>query len=164
MRTHALVALGAALVAFSAVYLAAAGHPGGDLTHFDGNVVTRAVQGIVAGVGFLGGGVILKTGDRGTVRHLTTAASLWVVACLGIVCGLGQWALAVAALLITLLVLVIGGPVEGAIRRKIVERFLPADSAVAAAMTPRQFHSGEQPTVPATGARAPLPDPNDDED
>jgi putative Mg2+ transporter-C (MgtC) family protein len=156
MRTHALVAL-------SAVYLAAAGHPGGNLTHFDGNVVTRAVQGIVAGVGFLGGGVILKTSDRGTVRHLTTAASLWVVACLGIVCGLGQWALAVAALLITLLVLVIGGPVEGAIRRKIVERFLPADSAVAAAITPRQFHSGEQPIVPVNG-RAPLPDPNDDDD
>jgi putative Mg2+ transporter-C (MgtC) family protein len=161
MRTHALVALGAALVSFSAVYLAAA-NPGASLTRFDGNVVTRAVQGILAGVGFLGGGVILKTSDRGTVRHLTTAASLWVVACLGVVCGLGQWALAVAALLITLLVLVIGGPLEGAVRRKIIARIFPADSAVAAAISPRN-HSGEVPTIPATG-RAPVPAPSDDED
>lgn len=120
MRTHALVALGAALVTYSAVSLAR--HADGTV---DGNVVTRAVQGIVAGIGFLGGGVILKTSDRTTVRHLTTAASLWVVACLGIVCGLGQWALAIAALVLTLLMLVIGGPVEGAIRRKIMARIFP---------------------------------------
>lgn len=138
MRTHALVSLGSAVVTFSSVYLATSS--GGFV---DGNVVTRAVQGIIAGVGFLGGGVILKTSDRSGVRHLTTAASLWVVACLGIVCGLGQWALGVVALLLTLLVLVIGGPVEGAIRRKIVARLFPANSSAAAFMGGRR-HTGEQ--------------------
>ncbi|HET7459026.1 MAG TPA: MgtC/SapB family protein [Gemmatimonadaceae bacterium] len=163
MRTHALLSLGAALVTFSSVYLATANRvPGGPVV-LDGNVVTRAVQGIIAGVGFLGGGVILKTSDRGTVRHLTTAASLWVVACLGIVCGLGQWALAVAALLITLLVLVIGGPLEAAIRRKIIERLLPAGSAVAAAVTPRMRHTGEQRVVPQ-GKVVPPPVSTESED
>lgn len=117
MRTHALVSLGAALVTLSSMHLATL--PNGLV---DSNTVTRAVQGIVAGVGFLGGGVILKTSDRGSVRHLTTAASLWVVACLGIVCGAGQWPLATAALLLTLLVLIIGGPVEGTIRKWILSR------------------------------------------
>jgi len=165
MRTHALVSLGAALATFSSVYLAAGGVQEGSPSVIDGNVVTRAVQGIIAGVGFLGGGVILKTSDRGTVRHLTTAASLWVVACLGIVCGLGQWGLAVAALLLTLLVLVIGGPVEAAVRRKIIEQFLPADSAFAAAVSPRGHHTGEQRAIPdgAPAPRAPrMPDDEDD--
>jgi putative Mg2+ transporter-C (MgtC) family protein len=116
MRTHALVALGAALVTLSSVYMASTA------TTMDSNSVSRAVQGIIAGVGFLGGGVILKTSDRGSVRHLTTAASIWVVACLGIVCGAGQWPLALAALGLTMLVLVIGGPVEAGIRQAVLKR------------------------------------------
>ena len=150
MRTHALVALGSALVVYSALSIARRA----DGT-VDGNVVTRAVQGIVAGVGFLGGGVILKTSDRATVRHLTTAASLWVVACLGIVCGLGQWALGVAAVVLTLLMLVIGGPVEGAIRRKIMSRLFPK-----VPMTPSR-HTGE---IRAVRDPAPVvPKPHDDD-
>ena len=114
MRTHALVSLGAGLVTLSSEYLATNG------TMVDGNVISRSIQGIIAGVGFLGGGVILKTSDKGSVRHLTTAASIWVVACLGIVCGAGQWPLALTALLLTLLVLVIGGPVENSIRQAVL--------------------------------------------
>ena len=140
MRTHALVALGSAVVTFSSVYLATSSRGG----FVDGNVVTRAVQGIIAGVGFLGGGVILKTSDRSGVRHLTTAASLWVVACLGIVCGLGQWSLALVAVLLTLLVLVIGGPVEGTIRRKIVARLFRGSAA--GSVTSRR-QTGEQRAI-----------------
>ena len=151
MRTHALVALGAALVTYSAVGIAR--HADGTM---DGNVVTRAVQGIVAGIGFLGGGVILKTSDRTTVRHLTTAASLWVVACLGIVCGLGQWALGVAALVLTLLMLVIGGPVEGAIRRKIIARLFPKITP-----TPSR-HTGEVRAI-RDSAPVVVPKPHDDD-
>ena len=110
MRTHALVSLGSALVVLSTIALATTGRV------VDANAVSRAMQGIVAGVGFLGGGVIIKTSDRGSVRNLTTAASIWVVACLGIVCGAGQWALAAGGLALTLLMLVIGGPIEGAMR------------------------------------------------
>lgn len=152
MRTHALVALGAALVVYSAVGIAR--HPDGTI---DGNVVTRAVQGIVAGIGFLGGGVILKTSDRTTVRHLTTAASLWVVACLGVVCGLGQWSLGVAALVLTLLMLVIGGPVEGAIRRKIIARIFPKVSP-----SPSR-HTGEVRAVREASAPVVVPKSQDDD-
>ena len=151
MRTHALVALGAAVVVYSAISIARRA----DGT-VDGNVVTRAVQGIVAGIGFLGGGVILKTSDRTTVRHLTTAASLWVVACLGIVCGLGQWALGVAALVLTLLMLVIGGPVEGAIRRKIISRIFPKSTPT------KSRHTGEVRAV-RDSAPVVMPRPHDDD-
>ena len=84
------------------------------------------MQGIIAGVGFLGGGVILRGSDADTVepghhrkkvRGLTTAASVWVAAALGIACGAGQWPSALIALGFTLLVLVVGGPLEGAIHR-----------------------------------------------
>ena len=110
MRTHALVAIGAAIVTLSSVELALYGG------RFDANVVTRAVQGIVAGVGFLGAGVILKVSERRTVRGLTTAATIWVVACLGIACGLGQWALALTGVILTLVVLALGRRVEDAMK------------------------------------------------
>ena len=120
LRTHALVALGSALATVTSIQLA---YANGAL---DGGAVIRAVQGIVAGVGFLGGGVILhvsgtEDGEPGhhrkRVRGLTTAASVWVAAALGIACGAGQWPTAVVALAFTLLVLVAGGPVEAAIHR-----------------------------------------------
>lgn len=123
MRTHALVSLGAAIATLSSDYLASSGPV------FDSNAITRAVQGIIAGVGFLGGGVILKTSERGSVRHLTTAASIWVVACIGIVCGVGQWPLAMAGLFLTLLMLVIGGPVEGRIRNLVLRRIFRTSAA-----------------------------------
>lgn len=111
LRTHALVALGAAVVTLSSTHFAHAG------AFPDGNAVTRAIQGVIAGVGFLGGGVILKTSDRATVRGLTTAASIWLVACIGITCGAGQWSIAILASALTLFVLVFGGPFEWWIRR-----------------------------------------------
>jgi len=123
MRTHALVALGAALVTLSSMELASRGPV------FDGNMVTRSVQGIVAGVGFLGGGVILKMSERATVRGLTTAATIWVVACLGIACGMGQWSLALAAVILTLVVLWLGRKVENVMKRRMREHLHPRDGA-----------------------------------
>ena len=151
MRTHALVSLGAALVTLSSEYLASNGR------YVDGNVISRSIQGIIAGVGFLGGGVILKTSDRGSVRHLTTAASIWVVACLGIVCGAGQWPLALIALLLTLLVLVIGGPVEGGIRQAVLRYVFRRSAAAGPAYRPG---TGEQPAVRQGG---PPPDIDNDD-
>jgi putative Mg2+ transporter-C (MgtC) family protein len=55
-----------------------------------GRTVGRAIQGLMAGVGFLGGGVILHTG-RQHIRGLTTAALVWLTAALGIACGLAAW-------------------------------------------------------------------------
>jgi putative Mg2+ transporter-C (MgtC) family protein len=99
LKTHALVSLGAALVTVVAASL-----PNVD-------AVARAIQGIVAGVGFLGGGAILKSNDE-MVQGLTTAASIWVVASLGIACGAGQWAAALIAVTIALIILVVGNAVE----------------------------------------------------
>lgn len=149
MRTHALVSMGAALVTLSSEYLASNG-----AGVVDGNVISRSIQGIIAGVGFLGGGVILKTSDRGSVRHLTTAASIWVVACLGIVCGVGQWPLALIAVLLTLLVLVIGGPVEGGIRQAVLRHVFRRP-------TPSGFRpgTGEQQAI-----RPDMPPPGSDSD
>lgn len=151
MRTHALVSLGAALVTLSSAYLATNG------SYVDGNVVSRSIQGIIAGVGFLGGGVILKTSDRGSVRHLTTAASIWVVACIGIVCGAGQWPLALVATILTLLVLVIGGPVEGGIRQAVLRYVFRRSATAGPAYRPG---TGEQAAIRPDPSRSDLD--NDD--
>lgn len=111
MRTHALVALGTALVTLTGIVLA--GHDGG----FDSNSVSRVIQGIVAGIGFLGGGTILKSDTGEQISGLTTAASLWVVACLGIACGVGLWPMALVALALALIVLIAGEKVERLLHR-----------------------------------------------
>jgi len=80
LRTYSLVALGSALLVATAEYAVAWGAPGtGD--------PTRVIQGIVTGIGFLGAGVIIREGF--TVRGLTTAASIWVVAAIGAAFGMG---------------------------------------------------------------------------
>jgi len=118
MRTHALVALGSALVTLVVVRFDPKG------PHID--AISRAVQGIIAGVGFLGGGAILKA-EHEMVSGLTTAASIWLVASLGIACGVGQWVAALIALAFALIILIVGGPVEGFVHRLSSKRKLPAD-------------------------------------
>lgn len=110
LRTHALVALGSALAIVSAMRVDAPAVA----TQVD--AVARVIQGVIAGIGFLGGGVILHREGR-NVEGLTTAATIWVAAALGISCGVGQWRVAGAAVLIALVVLVIGRGVESALHR-----------------------------------------------
>jgi putative Mg2+ transporter-C (MgtC) family protein len=78
VRTHMLVCLGAAL--FTTVPLEA-GMYSADFS--------RVIQGLVTGIGFLGGGAILKLSDQGQVRGLTTAAGIWVTAAAGMAVGAG---------------------------------------------------------------------------
>jgi putative Mg2+ transporter-C (MgtC) family protein len=100
LRTHALVSLAAAVAALVSLQSAGA------------NVeVGRVVQGILTGVGFIGAGVILRD-PQGHVTGLTTAATLWLCAVLGMVCGLGHWAILGVALALASLVLVFGRWVE----------------------------------------------------
>ncbi len=108
LRTHALVALGAALVTLASGVLA-----GGDA-----GALTRTVQGVITGIGFVGAGVIMHQGrsEQG-VHGLTTAASIWVVAALGTACGAGDWVLVGMATALVLLVLVVGGTIERLFRR-----------------------------------------------
>jgi putative Mg2+ transporter-C (MgtC) family protein len=102
LRTHALVALGASLMTFTGLELAPS----------QPDASTRVLQGIIAGVGFLGGGVILRDAQDQRVKGLTTAASIWIVAGLGMACGAGHWRTALLASGFTLLVLVLGHRIE----------------------------------------------------
>jgi putative Mg2+ transporter-C (MgtC) family protein len=90
MRTHLLVSLGSA--AFTVLSIAAFPAPGAD--------PARIAAQIVTGVGFLGAGAILKEGA--TIRGLTTAASLWAVAAVGMAAGAGAWAVAVTVTVIAI--------------------------------------------------------------
>lgn len=94
LRTHMLVALGAALFV---VVPAEAGMAAEDLS--------RVVQGIVSGIGFLGAGAVLKSNDEGRIHGLTTAASVWATAAIGMAAGLGREATAVLATVFVLVVL-----------------------------------------------------------
>lgn len=105
LRTHALVCVGSAVSTIIACGVAA-GFASTDL-----NAVSRVVQGILTGVGFIGAGVILRD-PMGHVTGLTTAATIWICAVLGIVCGLGYWSLLGIAAILTTLLLVLGRPVE----------------------------------------------------
>lgn len=93
IRTHMLVALGSAFFVLIPVQ---AGITGGDLS--------RVLQGVITGVGFLGAGTILKGSQKGQVYGLTTAAGIWFTAAVGIAAGLGREA---SALLGTILALAI---------------------------------------------------------
>ena len=106
VRTMGLVGLAAAVVVVTA---AAEAGPGD---------ATRAIQGIVTGVGFLGAGVIVKETGSDRIHGLTTAASIWLTAALGVACGVGDWVLALAATGLGFAVLVIGGPFEKWLRQR----------------------------------------------
>jgi len=105
LRTHALVSLGAAA---AAVLILRA--PDGRLTA-DPNAISRVIQGILTGVGFLGAGVILRD-PAGHVTGLTTAATIWVCAVLGLVCGLGYWFVLGVTVALTTMILLLGRPLE----------------------------------------------------
>jgi putative Mg2+ transporter-C (MgtC) family protein len=87
MRTLGLVSLGAAVVALSTIHFEGlANHP--DALS---RVIQGIIQGIMAGIGFIGAGVILRDVQTQTVTGLTTAATVWVTAALGIACALAAW-------------------------------------------------------------------------
>jgi putative Mg2+ transporter-C (MgtC) family protein len=120
LRTHGLVALGAALVTLASLQLASPDPAGA------GDAVIRIIQGVITGVGFLCGGVILRGAGSGSVHGLTTAASIWLAAALGIACGAGLWTTAWMTTGIALAVLVMGGTVERGVH-KVLDRMMPRE-------------------------------------
>lgn len=100
LRTHILVALGACVVSILGEML---------FLHYSALGATpdpaRLSAQVITGVGFLGAGTIMKEGV--SVKGLTTAASVWAVACLGIAAGFGYYALAIVGMLFTLATLTI---------------------------------------------------------
>jgi putative Mg2+ transporter-C (MgtC) family protein len=101
LRTHVLVAAGAALFVIAASEV---GMPTADMS--------RVIQGVAAGIGFLGAGAILKLSDAREIRGLTTAATIWMTAALGVAAGLGRLGLAFAAAVLTLVTLTALGWLE----------------------------------------------------
>jgi putative Mg2+ transporter-C (MgtC) family protein len=102
VRTHMLVALGTALFSV-APFLAGGGE----------HEVSEVVKGIAAGIGFLGAGAILKpTQGPGDVRGLTTAASIWLVAAVGVASGVGWFSSATVATLLGWIILAGVGRLE----------------------------------------------------
>jgi putative Mg2+ transporter-C (MgtC) family protein len=87
--------------------------------------VSRVVQGIITGIGFLGGGVILKLPEARSVQGLTTAASIWITACLGIAFGAGMWRSALLGLGLTFVMLIMGGAIEDIASRLFKRRRRP---------------------------------------
>jgi putative Mg2+ transporter-C (MgtC) family protein len=96
VRTHMLVAVGAALFVIGPIQ---AGMPIED--------VSRVLQGIVQGIGFLGAGAIIVRRSRHEVEGLTTAASIWATAGIGVIVGLGLEATAILTTAVVLAILVV---------------------------------------------------------
>jgi putative Mg2+ transporter-C (MgtC) family protein len=94
VRTHMLVSMGAAM------FVLVAEQEG--ITPADNS---RVLQGIIAGVGFLGAGTILKSDGAHQIRGLTTAAGIWLTAAIGVAAGLGREATALLSTVLALLVL-----------------------------------------------------------
>jgi len=113
LRTHALVSLSAALAIYLSLDFAESSRAANDAS------LTRVVQGVLTGIGFLGAGVIFREDQGKTIKGLTTAASIWVTACLGMACGAARWSAVAVGLVITLAVLVFGGPIEKDLRRRL---------------------------------------------
>ena len=111
MKTLALVALGASLTTMAGINFATVS------ASIDPSALSRTVQGIITGIGFLGAGVIVHDSSTERVRGLTTAASIWVTASIGVTCGLGGWRIAGIALLIVLAVLMLGRQLERILHR-----------------------------------------------
>jgi putative Mg2+ transporter-C (MgtC) family protein len=111
VRTNALVSLGAAL-AVLVVY-----PPGEDpARHTD--ALSRVIQGVLTGIGFLGAGVILRDQATRHVSGLTTAAAVWLSALLGTAAGAGAYVPVGTALVLALIAIACGGPFERWFRRR----------------------------------------------
>ena len=100
-RTHMLVALGAALLTLLIVQEGSAGD------------LSRVMQGIAAGIGFIGAGTIIKQHNTGQVEGLTTAANIWLTAAIGVGAGAGRLYVAAIATVCALLILKVATKAEG---------------------------------------------------
>ena len=105
-RTHSLVALGACIFTVISAFAFSG----------DGDPARIAAQ-VVTGIGFIGAGTIIR--HEGSVRGLTTAASLWAVAGVGMAAGAGLWVVAVGATFLIVVVLAIFDWLEAVLKRRL---------------------------------------------
>jgi len=97
IRTHILICSGAALFTLVSIY------------GFTGSTadISRVAAGVVAGIGFIGAGVIFRGMSGGGVAGLTTAATMWATAAIGLAAGVGLWAISIVAAAVTVGILFI---------------------------------------------------------
>jgi putative Mg2+ transporter-C (MgtC) family protein len=105
LRTNILIALGSALFTALSIQIASAG-----------GTPDRISAQIVTGIGFLGAGAILRSGR--SVHGMTTAATIWVNAAVGMAAGAGEFLMATMTTVITLIVLALLPPIEGYFERR----------------------------------------------
>lgn len=110
LRTHMLVTLGATVLVLAPLEL------GLSIPE-----VTRVIQGVATGIGFIGAGAILKVSTEREVRGLTTAAGIWMTAAAGVAVGLGQLGLAALSILLTWIILALVGRAERNLERRIAK-------------------------------------------
>jgi putative Mg2+ transporter-C (MgtC) family protein len=96
VRTHMLVSLGAAMFVLVPSELG---------LHLED--LSRVVQGVATGIGFLGAGAILKVSTKGEIKGLTTAAGIWVTAAVGVACGLGLLGVALLSIFLAWITLAV---------------------------------------------------------
>ena len=104
VRTLGVLCLGSALAVLS-------------IHAVTGSDESRVIQGIVTGVGFLGAGVIVRSEKGHHVQGLTTAACVWVTACLGAACAVAEWQIVVVGIVLVFIILGLGGRFEKAVDR-----------------------------------------------
>jgi putative Mg2+ transporter-C (MgtC) family protein len=107
VRTHMLVASGSALFVLAAMEFGMNSDP-----------LSRVIQGLITGIGFLGAGAILKLEEKRQIEGLTTAAGIWMTAGIGLAIGLGRFGLALVSVVLAWFVL-------AAVKR--IERWLNRD-------------------------------------
>lgn len=116
LRTHILVSLG------TAVFVLAC-HGSG----MSSDGLSRVIQGIVTGIGFIGAGTILKLDDERKIVGLTTSAGIWMTAAIGVAVGLGTLGVAMLSTLLTLIVLALVAPIENLIDKNRAAKGLTSD-------------------------------------
>ena len=107
LRTHMTVALGCASFMLIAIESSA-----------DSGNISRAIQGIAAGIGFIGAGTILKRTEEDDIKGLTTAATIWLTAAIGAAAGAGHGWLGLIGVLIAFLILSILSGVDTWLAKK----------------------------------------------
>jgi putative Mg2+ transporter-C (MgtC) family protein len=99
VRTLGLVGLASAMIVLA-------------VSHGDPSNAGRVIQGIVTGIGFLGAGVIVHNSFGKQVHGLTTAACVWLTACVGSACAVGEWNVILLSMPLIAVILIFGGPFE----------------------------------------------------
>lgn len=111
LRTHILVTLGTTVFV-----LACSGYG------MSSDGLSRVIQGIITGIGFIGAGSILKLNEERNIQGLTTSAGIWMTAAIGVAVGLGSLGVAILSTALTLIILALAAPLEHRIDRKRMEQ------------------------------------------